>query len=243
MLGDLQEMSLADLMQITCAEKARAKLTVRRGNESGTVYFDHGDLIHAETRGHIGKAALFEMLNWPDGQFELLRGSTSPIRTLRESCAALLLECAYLADTRQVPAGPTAWPSDVSVASELERLESTLSEDLPAEPLRTLRRLRELPEIEGAVIADEAGAILSHDTTLDPEQLAALSVYVAAAAARLRIALGCGAFSRAAVGTPASRLLVIATPNRRLALQLRGNAAPDLLWPRLANRLPETGKP
>jgi predicted regulator of Ras-like GTPase activity (Roadblock/LC7/MglB family) len=241
MLGDLQEMSLADLLQITCAEKARARLTVRRGNENGTIYFDHGELIHAETHSHIGKAALFEMLTWPDGQFELLRGSMPPVRTLRDSCAALLLECAYLADMKQMPEGPTAWPSEESIASELERIESTLSENALPEPAHTLRRLRELPEIAGAVIADEAGAILGHDTTLDPEQLAALSVYVAAAAARIRVALGCGAFSRGAIGTPAGRLLVVATPNRRLALQLRSNAAPDLLWPRLEGRLPEGG--
>jgi len=124
-----REVNLADLLQLLCAEKARVLLTVRRAEHAGQCYFDHGELVHAATPTHVGKAALFEMLGWPAAKFELLRGSLAPVRTLSQSCAALLVECAHLADVPRMPRGPTGWLSEERAVDEPAPRESAAQPD------------------------------------------------------------------------------------------------------------------
>jgi two-component system chemotaxis response regulator CheB len=71
---------------------------VTTGTTSGTVYVREGQIHHAQTEEAQGSVALFEMLRWKDGRFEMLPYQDVGINTLDQPWEHLLLEAMRLRD-------------------------------------------------------------------------------------------------------------------------------------------------
>jgi len=90
--GRLSEMSLPVLVQLTCNEGDMARLNVRQGEEEGVLYFEGGNIVHAVLGAQTGEEAVYELLTWEDGEFELESDISPPERTITVSWSGLLLE-------------------------------------------------------------------------------------------------------------------------------------------------------
>lgn len=107
--GNLTDISIADLIQLNCQSGVRARLTARRGGDELTVYFDGGEIAHAQVRDVRGEEAVYELLAWPEGTFEVEQGVAPPERTIRVPWSALVMEgLRRLDEQRQAEAAPPA---------------------------------------------------------------------------------------------------------------------------------------
>ncbi len=96
--GRLEEMSIADLMQSLEMGQKSCRLTVRRGSEQGEMFFAAGQCRHAKFGATQGDEAAFQMIYWPDGEFEIDFNATSDRVTTTRSTTGLLMEAMRLLD-------------------------------------------------------------------------------------------------------------------------------------------------
>lgn len=90
--GNLRTLSLPSIVQINCTEFNQARLRLRRRGQEGAVYFAEGNIVHAILGSHVGEEAVYELLAWEDGEFELEMGVEAPERTITTNWSGLLLE-------------------------------------------------------------------------------------------------------------------------------------------------------
>jgi predicted regulator of Ras-like GTPase activity (Roadblock/LC7/MglB family) len=92
--GRLEEMALPTLIQHVCNAGESARLRVEREEMTARLHFAEGDLVHAELGDQVGEEAVYRVLAWEDGDFELTKesGNTSPSRTIETPWSALIME-------------------------------------------------------------------------------------------------------------------------------------------------------
>jgi response regulator RpfG family c-di-GMP phosphodiesterase len=72
--GSLDNMGLAGLVQILNMGLKTAKLELTSEDKWGVIFVRSGNLVHATTNTQSGKEALFELLNWKTGEFQIRHG-------------------------------------------------------------------------------------------------------------------------------------------------------------------------
>lgn len=90
--GNLKDISLTSLISINCNEMNRACLSLINSGQQAMIYFDEGNIVHAELENREGEEVLFEVLGWNDGDFSLEQGIESPKQSVHNSWSGLLLE-------------------------------------------------------------------------------------------------------------------------------------------------------
>ncbi|MDQ3255429.1 MAG: DUF4388 domain-containing protein [Acidobacteriota bacterium] len=123
--GNLRDMSLPNIMQITCLEQRKVGLTLNRQQEKGSIFFDNGDIIHAAVNSLEGEEAVYYMLTWDEGTFRMTRDVVPPKRTISARWDKLLMEGMkrldeYARDKSQAPSKKTLSAGDIAFDSRLE---------------------------------------------------------------------------------------------------------------------------
>jgi hypothetical protein len=114
--GNLTDISIADLIQLNCQSGARARLTAKHGNQTLVLYFDSGEIAHAQVGDVQGEEAVYELLLWQDGTFEVEQGMETPTRTINIPWSALIMEGMRRLDERgQLPQAPPANPLEAAL--------------------------------------------------------------------------------------------------------------------------------
>ncbi len=98
--GQLQAVSLASLVGTLEAERRTVRLLLSRGDERGEVVFVDGHITRATQGPRQGEAAVYELLSWQDGSFQM--AAVDPAQQVGGEVAApnqgLLLEGARRQD-------------------------------------------------------------------------------------------------------------------------------------------------
>ena len=222
MRGNLEEMSLTDLVQVVCSERKTALISLHRGAHLGEIWAEKGELVHAATGGLSGKPALFELFGWGSGMSELVVGRVAPARTLGQSWPELLLEAAEHTDLR-------ARTPQRSAQAEVG------TEGTSAVARGEWLRLAGMSEVRACMVARADGAVELRHGDADPEQMAALAVVVRESAATVGDLLGFGASAqRIDIETAQGRLVVAASESRIAAALLDPTAATEVVREGLA---------
>ena len=98
MKGKLQDMAVADLIQLACQDKKTARALLKNGSERGELYFKNGNVVHAEFGELSGEQAVYRLIDWDQGNFDLVAEVEPPAISITRSWTSLLLEAARLAD-------------------------------------------------------------------------------------------------------------------------------------------------
>ncbi len=98
MKGSLADMTVADLLQVTCENRKQGMLTIKHANDQAQVYFTGGNIVHASLEGQEGKEVIFRILNWDKGTFNFKAGRKPDKITIALTWQALLLEGAKFLD-------------------------------------------------------------------------------------------------------------------------------------------------
>ncbi len=101
LIGNLRDIKLPSLIQLNCMEHNTAKLTIERAGRFGFVYFESGQVTHAEYDPYIGEEAVFKLLGLVDGRFKVESDVRPPVRTIHTNWSNLLLEGMHKLDHAQ----------------------------------------------------------------------------------------------------------------------------------------------
>lgn len=132
--GDLAEMSITDLLQTVEIGNRSGKATVRSGERSGVIWFIDGAVADADAGGLTGDEAVYRLLNWEEGEFEMDFRAQPPSRSINIPISTLLLEGMRRIDAwsrleAQLPPLSTTFGVD---AEELADHQDTLTDDARA---------------------------------------------------------------------------------------------------------------
>lgn len=147
--GNLTDISIADLIQLNCQSGAQARLTAQRSSDGAelAVYFDGGEIVHAQMGAMQGEEVVYELLLWQSGTFEVEQGIAAPARTITMPWSALIMEGLRRMDEQQAQAAATPPPS------RLERRLSEIAARLSFQGIAVISR-------DGVVLAAELPAHL-----------------------------------------------------------------------------------
>jgi CheY-like chemotaxis protein len=97
--GNLRDMSLTSIVQITCTDMKSARLVLRQLNsmpggeeQEGVIFFENGQIVHAAAGSLRGAEAVYELLGWDEGSFQMESNVVAPRQTITVPWTDLLLE-------------------------------------------------------------------------------------------------------------------------------------------------------
>jgi CheY-like chemotaxis protein len=96
--GSITGLQLPDLIQMNCLSQVTTALYVRKGNNEGCIFFEDGQITHAQIGVNEGEEALFSILSWSSGSFRFVVGVKAPKKTISTNWEYLLIEGMRKAD-------------------------------------------------------------------------------------------------------------------------------------------------
>ncbi len=96
--GTVADFQLSDIIQLNCLGRLTSALHIQHGNEEGYIYFQDGNIVHAETNHFEGEKAFYYIMSWEGGEFRVLRNQLPPRETIQKGWQSLLLESLRLKD-------------------------------------------------------------------------------------------------------------------------------------------------
>jgi len=90
--------SALDIIQLKCLASATITLQVSSGHGVGRIYFNHGEIVHAETTSLRGERAFEKILRWKGGRIKEFPLDVIPERTITSDWQGLLLNVAQRID-------------------------------------------------------------------------------------------------------------------------------------------------
>jgi serine/threonine-protein kinase RIO1 len=103
--GRLAEISLIDWMQSLEQGRKTCTLFLRHDQDNCAVYFSEGQVTHAVYGKLVGDPAVFKVLTWTDGEWEVDFQQNSPEHTTSMSTQGLMMEGLRLLDEANRDAG------------------------------------------------------------------------------------------------------------------------------------------
>lgn len=224
--GNLRSMSLPSIVQINCTEHNRARLRIRHSGEEGHIFFADGEVVHAAVGSRVGEEAVYAMLAWEDGDFDLEMDVSAPRRTITTGWSGLLLEGMRRLDESTVG------------LEELQEVEKEGVTDMIQDLTKALAKIE---GVTGAVLAAHDGIVLTHELDGDPEKEGAVAVFVGNAASQAGEILGLGPFEWGTVLVGKETTLVLEQPDYYVGLRLGERASPAIVASRAEAVLQENG--
>lgn len=96
--GNLAQMNVIDLVQSLEMGRKSCQLTLTNHAEKCELFFSEGQVVHADYGGMTGDAAVFKVLRWTGGNFELNFEGKTKLQTTTLNTQGLLMEGLRLLD-------------------------------------------------------------------------------------------------------------------------------------------------
>lgn len=106
--GDLQHLSLPDLVQTLVIGMKTAAISLTSGDQQGKIWFVSGAPKHAVAGELEGELAFYEMIRWQTGEFVIEHGIRAKQTTLDHDATFLLMEALRLVDEASAEAQTAA---------------------------------------------------------------------------------------------------------------------------------------
>jgi len=103
--GSLLQMNVIDLVQSLEMGRKSCALTLTRGDEKCEMYFVQGQVTHAAYGSLTGDAAVFKVLRWTDGNFQVNFAGKTKQQSTTLNTQGLLMEGLRLLDESQRDSG------------------------------------------------------------------------------------------------------------------------------------------
>ncbi len=103
--GRLSELNLLDWMQSLEQGRKTCALILRSNGEVCTMYFREGQVVHAVYGDDVGDQAVYKVLRWTDGEWEVDFTRTTTEQTTTQSTQGLMMEGLRLLDEANRDAG------------------------------------------------------------------------------------------------------------------------------------------
>ncbi len=231
--GDLSELSVADVIQITCRNGKTAKLTLERGDDEALLYVEQGHLVHAVMGELKGDEVVFSLLSWDEGSFSSEPGVRSPEKSISRTYTEILLEGA-----RRLDEGELHEWGDLYEESDSQRIRRQEDVRTSDDAFRSLADYLEIDGVLGAVRAAEDGIVIEYEFKGDFDRAGAVTSYVGATAKKLVsvMSLSDFAYGTVQIGENSSPLMVLSSGDHFVGLVLKNNMSPTHIAAKLSKR-------
>ncbi len=115
--GNSIEVELFDYVQMVALSGRDKLVKVVTPVNEGNIWFEHGDIVHAEFEAHSGEIAFYKLLATGRGTFTEVFYTDPPKRTIMGSATGLLMEAARQMDEGTLGQDPTPPPAAEAEAS------------------------------------------------------------------------------------------------------------------------------
>ncbi len=218
--GNLKMMSLASIIQINCDERNQAQLSLNHLGKDGTIFFNDGEMVHAEVGDLIGDEAIYALLNWEDGTFKLRMGARPGSITINKNWSGLLLEGMRRIDESNADWIPD-WEDDSSPAEEKQDNELQT---------RIVKAIISNRDVTSAVLYSNAGTLIAQENNSDPESDIALGEQLAEKAGSIGDFLDGGDLIRIVVTGSEKRFYIQQQEDDMLFLSLTKRSSAETVY-------------
>jgi two-component system, chemotaxis family, protein-glutamate methylesterase/glutaminase len=90
--GAMEGIQITDIVQLNCIARLKNVVRINADNKEGAIYFENGDVVHAEMNGFEGEEALMKILSFSGGSFSTEKNVSAPTITIHKKWESLLLE-------------------------------------------------------------------------------------------------------------------------------------------------------
>lgn len=165
--GSVSDFQLGDIIQLNCLGRLTSALRIKTEEEQGTIYFQEGNIVHAETERYEGENAFYHIMSWQGGEFAVLRNHTAERETISKGWQSLLLESMRRVDEN----------SDLA-KEESEREKRRRQKQI----VQMLRRLYKAEGVEHVFLHSKVGFPLFYEGRVSdrPEVITDLGNFIAA---------------------------------------------------------------
>jgi len=223
--GNLQMMSLASIIQINCEERNQSQLTLNHLGKLGTIFFNNGEMVHAETGDLVGDEAIYSLLGWEEGTFKVKMGVEPGLITIDKNWSGLLLE-----GMRRIDESTADWSldwEDESTAVEEEQ-GNRISEKI-VKAIITNR------DITSAVICSNTGTLIAQEKSNDPESDIALGALLIEKAENIGGYLDGGNLVRIVITGSENRFYYQQQEDNKLLLSLTRRSSAETVFKSVQN--------
>ncbi len=96
--GTIENLDLAVILQTMNISKKTGCMEIKSGEETSRIFFDDGNIIHAETKTLDGETAFYDLLTIDNGTWGFIPELESPRKTIKSEINSLLLNWSNLMD-------------------------------------------------------------------------------------------------------------------------------------------------
>jgi CheY-like chemotaxis protein len=224
-VGQVVDLQLVDIIQMGCLGRFTMSLSVSKGNEEGLIYFQNGEIAHAELGDLEGKEALFSMLEWDEGRFDSQMGISPPKQTITDRWEHLLLE-----GTRRLDeAGTTETRDSTVLLQEVEKAFEDLDKEANRKTLleSLLRILSSIDGFQKGIWVDVKGNVLTTDDKEFTEAETSIPMLMFTIASRLSKSLGNAESLRVTLGHKNNQIAIMQYNHLFLMIFLQGKTTAD----------------
>jgi CheY-like chemotaxis protein len=154
--GSITGLQLPDLIQMNCLSQMTTALFVNKDERKGCIYFEDGQITHAEVGAIDGEEALFTILSWSTGSFKFVGGMKAPRNTIATNWEYLLIEGMRRAD-------------EMSLALERGEIEDSDFAPVDESTRALVKNLSSLNECTGIAVVKSAQEILYQSGNISKE--------------------------------------------------------------------------
>jgi predicted regulator of Ras-like GTPase activity (Roadblock/LC7/MglB family) len=205
--GAVAGLSLTDVIQLKGHNKYTGCITVIYGNSEGVIYFADGEIIHAVQGNDTGEEAIYQIIKWPGGNFNIHPEMTSNVCTIHYRTDFLLMEALRRLDEERAGVAPSEAGSGPSVTPR-----RTMS--------KVAARLQDINGVTYAVLLDKEGNPLQ-DTSMEAVALAAKGLFLAKTGNQLGELMGLGDIKAAAIHTRDFHMLMYDSKQHYLSIAVK----------------------
>lgn len=205
--GAVAGLSLTDVIQLKGHNKYTGCITVIYGSSEGVIYFADGEIIHAVQGNETGEEAIYQIIKWPGGSFNVHPEMTSNVCTIHYRTDFLLLEALRRLDEERASGEDSGGGRGPSVTPR-----RTMS--------KVAARLQEINGVTYAVLLDKEGTPLQ-DTSIEATSLAAKGLFLANTGNQLGELMGLGEVKAAAVHTREFHMLMYDSKQHYLSIAVK----------------------
>jgi hypothetical protein len=205
--GAVAGLSLTDVIQLKGHNKYTGCITVIYGSSEGVIYFADGEIIHAVQGNETGEEAIYQIIKWPGGSFNIHPEMTSNVCTIHYRTDFLLMEALRRLDEERASGTDSGAGNGASVTPR-----RTMS--------KVAARLQEINGVTYAVLLDKEGIPLQ-DTSIEATSLATKGLFLATTGNKLGELMGLGDIKAAAVHTREYHLLMYDSKQHYLSIAVK----------------------
>jgi CheY-like chemotaxis protein len=127
--GYVDNINIFDFIQLSLMSGERNRIQVKdqENGQSGFLYLNQGDILHAEYQGQTGEAAFYALISIGKGMFFEREWQTPPVQSLQDTPVHKLL----IGATRLLDRQNAFWPGSESMLEAIEQKVDTGISQLP----------------------------------------------------------------------------------------------------------------